>query len=400
MSFNRWTPLALATIGATLAMAVARAEDDPWEVRLRAVYLDPANKSDAIAGLAPANAIHINSKVLPDLDFEHFFTPNWSAELVLTYPQSQTVSVSGTDIGTFKHLPPVLTAKYNFLPQQDFQPYVGAGVNLTLISNVNLAVPGVGKLDLSSSSVGPALQAGFDYRVAEHWFLNADVKWFKLGSDVDLVGVGKISTVHIDPFLFGVGIGYRFGGHEALAPEVPVAAAPPAPPPPPPPPPPAVAPAPAPVAAAAPPKDSDNDGVPDYLDKCPGTPPGVKVDANGCEIDEVVLRGVTFNTDSAVLSAQSSEVLDGVVATLRQRPDATAEVRGYTDATGKPAHNLSLSQHRAQAVVDYLVAHGIPSAHLNAKGLGADDPVASNATAAGRAENRRVTIKFSQPVPR
>jgi hypothetical protein len=56
------------------------------------------------ASVAPRDAIHINDKWLPDLDFEYFFTPYWSTELVLTYPQSQTVTVSGTPIGSFKHL--------------------------------------------------------------------------------------------------------------------------------------------------------------------------------------------------------------------------------------------------------------------------------------------------------
>ena len=194
------------------AATVARADDGPWEVRLRGVFLDPANKSDAIPGLAPTDSIHINSKWLPDVDFEYFFTPNWSSELILTYPQTQTVTVSGTSIGSFKHLPPVLTVKYDLLPNETFQPYVGVGVNFTIISDVNLAVPEVGTLKLNSTSFGPAAQAGFDYKVAEHWYLNADVKWAKLGSDVDLVGVGRVSTVHIDPYLFGVGFGYRFGG--------------------------------------------------------------------------------------------------------------------------------------------------------------------------------------------
>jgi outer membrane protein len=202
--------LAAAALAAGFASATARADDESWEVRLRGVYLDPANKSDSIPGLAPTNAIHINSKTLPDLDFEYFFAPHVSTELVLTYPQSQTVTVNGTPIGTFKHLPPVLTLKYDFLPGQDFQPYVGAGVNVTLISDVHLAVPNVGTLKLDSSSVGPAAQAGFDYKLASRWYLNADVKWAKIASDVTLVGVGKVSTVHIDPFLFGLGIGYRF----------------------------------------------------------------------------------------------------------------------------------------------------------------------------------------------
>jgi outer membrane protein len=213
MKLRTW--VALAAMASTMALATfaARADEGPWEVRVRAVYLDPANKSDAIPALAPENAIHINGKWLPDVDFEYRFTPHWSTELVLTCPQNQTVTVAGTPIGSFRHLPPVLTAKYNVLPDADFQPYVGAGLNLTLISNVRLTVPGVGKLDLNSSSVGPAVQAGFDYKVADQWYFNADVKWARLRSDVDLVGVGKVTTVHIDPVLFGVGLGYRFGSN-------------------------------------------------------------------------------------------------------------------------------------------------------------------------------------------
>ncbi len=200
------------------ATAVRADDTGPWEVRLRAIYLDPANKSDAFGPLAiPGDAIHINGRWLPDLDLEYFFTPHWSSELVLTYPQSQTVTVEHsalggpTAIGTFKHLPPILTAKYNFIPHGTFQPYIGAGLNLTIISDVHLDVPTVGSLSLDKTSVGPAAQAGFDYKLADHWYLNADVKWAMIRSDVKFDGA-KISEARIDPFLFGMGVGYRFGG--------------------------------------------------------------------------------------------------------------------------------------------------------------------------------------------
>lgn len=212
-----WCCLALGAIGAGLAAGAVRADEGPWEVRLRAVYLDPANGSDAVPSLAvPTNAIHVNSKVLPDVDFEYFVAPNWSAELILTYPQTQTVTVEKsalggpTDIGTFKHLPPILTAKYDFLPGHDFQPYVGVGVNLTLIYDDNVIVPTVGKLYMKSWSVGPAAQVGFDYKIAPQWYVNADLKWALIGSSLDLAGVGQVSTAHINPLLFGVGVGYRF----------------------------------------------------------------------------------------------------------------------------------------------------------------------------------------------
>jgi OOP family OmpA-OmpF porin len=148
------------------------------------------------------------------------------------------------------------------------------------------------------------------------------------------------------------------------------------------------------------PVDSDHDGVPDYLDKCPGTPPGLKVDAEGCEIEEMILRGVNFKTNSAELEPTSAETLDGVVAVMAQRPNSKAEVHGYTDSRGSDAYNLKLSERRAAAVVAYLTAHGIPGDNLRSVGFGKESPVASNDTADGRAQNRRVTVQFARPVRR
>ena len=375
---NPWKYAAItAGIAAVLASTAVRADDGPWEVRLRAVYLSPANNSDPVPSLAvPSDASHINSKWLPDLDFEYFFAKHWSTELILTYPQSQTVTVEKsalggpTDIGTFKHLPPILTAKYNFNPDGTFRPYVGVGVNLTLISNVDLNVPVVNKkLDLDSSSVGPAAQAGFDIKLADHWFANADVKWAQIRSDVKLDGA-KISQARIDPFLFGVGIGYRFGGSPAVvaaAPavkEVPVAA--PAPPPPPP-----VQPTP------------------------PPPPPPV---AAPKVMQEEVLKGVNFETASAKLKKTSETTLDAVAASISKCGCKRVDIRGYTDSAGKKDYNQKLSERRATAVKDYLESHGIAAGILTAQGFGEENPIASNATAEGRAQNRRVTVQYTAPV--
>jgi outer membrane protein len=198
------------------ALSTARADDGRWEVRLRADYLSMADKSDAFAPLKiPENAIHVNSKWIPDLDFEYYFAPHWSSELVLTYPQVQEVTVEKsalggpTNIGSFRHLPPTVTVKYGFLPDSDIRPYVGAGVNLTLIYDDDLVVPTVGRLDLNHISVGPAVQAGLDWKVAPQWFVNADVKWAMLRSDVKFEGT-QISQARLDPLMLGIGIGYRF----------------------------------------------------------------------------------------------------------------------------------------------------------------------------------------------
>ncbi|MDH3495190.1 MAG: OmpA family protein [Gemmatimonadota bacterium] len=147
------------------------------------------------------------------------------------------------------------------------------------------------------------------------------------------------------------------------------------------------------------PTDSDKDGVFDGLDRCPNTEAGRQVDANGCPIlfeadkPTLVLQGVTFATGSAVLSDNSQTVLDIVAESLKGNPDVRVEVGGHTDATGSRALNTRLSQARAESVRTYLLSQGVPATQLTARGYGPDNPVATNATAAGRARNRRVELK-------
>jgi outer membrane protein len=196
-----------STVEAQQKPAVA---EGPWMIRVRAVSLTPANKSDAIPSLGvKADQITVSDKIIPDIDISYFVAKHFAAELVLTYPQQHDVKLNGNKIGTFKHLPPTLLAQYHFLPDGLIRPYVGAGVNLTLISDVNIAVNGVGKLDLESSSVGAAGQIGADIKLAPGKFLNIDVKKVMIGSDVTL-GSTKVSAVKVDPILASIGLGIRF----------------------------------------------------------------------------------------------------------------------------------------------------------------------------------------------
>lgn len=203
--------LVIAVLGSATATA-ALAEDGRFMVRVRAVNLDPANDSDAISALGvPADAIHVDERVIPEIDFTYFLTKNIAAELVLTYPQKHDVTLMGAKIGSFKHVPPTLTVQYHFQPEAKFRPYVGAGINYTRISSVNLNVPGVGALDLENDSIGGALQAGFDVMLDQHWSFNMDIKKVWIGSDVTLKATGaKVSSVGVDPVLIGIGVGYRF----------------------------------------------------------------------------------------------------------------------------------------------------------------------------------------------
>ncbi len=150
-------------------------------------------------------------------------------------------------------------------------------------------------------------------------------------------------------------------------------------------------------------RDSDGDGVEDRLDRCPGTPAGTPVDQVGCVIlfrDErtpgarptLILRGVNFQTGRSALTPDSYRVLDQVAGSLVANPEIRIEIAGYTDNTGSPAVNRRLSNARAFAVRAYLAQKGVTPARMLARGYGPASPMATNTTAAGRAQNRRVEL--------
>lgn len=157
--------------------------------------------------------------------------------------------------------------------------------------------------------------------------------------------------------------------------------------------------APTPAPAPAKPMDSDGDGVIDANDQCPGTPAGTEVDARGCPIEKkapIVLKGVTFGFDSSKLTTQAESRLNNVVDALQASPDVDFRIDGYTDSIGSKKYNLNLSQHRVDSVKDYLTDHGIGTARITAtEGHGEANPVATNKTAAGRAQNRRVELNVT-----
>ncbi|UYW00858.1 OmpA family protein [Flavobacterium agricola] len=146
--------------------------------------------------------------------------------------------------------------------------------------------------------------------------------------------------------------------------------------------------------------DRDGDGVPDKDDKCPDVPGTVA--NNGCpEVKEEHIKKlnqygktILFNTGKYTFQSQSLPILDSMVEIFKEYPNSHFRIEGYTDSTGGDALNLRLSKERAAAVVNYLVEHGIDADRLTSEGFGKADPVASNKTARGRAENRRVEVKL------
>lgn len=148
--------------------------------------------------------------------------------------------------------------------------------------------------------------------------------------------------------------------------------------------------------------DNDADGILDVNDRCPNEKEIFNQldDADGCPDtvvqitkEPLILRGVNFETGKAILTAESSWILDKVLRSLEIYPEIKIEIQGHTDNVGSARSNRRLSWRRAQSVRKYFIERGINPGRLKAVGYGEDRPIATNLTADGRAENRRVELK-------
>ena len=184
---------------------------------------------------------------------------------------------------------------------------------------------------------------------------------------------------HIRPRSFGIRWTQRFAGGDSSGAPASRQAPPPAP---------------APVQSASPANpDLDGDGVLNERDKCPNTRSGVVVDIDGCEVEAVIaLEGVHFDFDSATLRPEAMAILDKAADLLQTQERVVVEVAGHTDSVGDEAYNQGLSERRANAAKEYLESKGITATRLSALGYGEAQPVASNDTEEGRAQNRRVEL--------
>lgn len=255
------------------------------------------------------------------------------------------------------------------------------------------------RLDNSYANAG----LGLLFDLGKGWGIRAEGRYVALFPD----SKADIDEGHLDDAVAGLGVQYTF--------QKPTPPAPPAPPPP--------APPPAPkdsdgdgvldgtdqcpntpkgvqVDTRGCPLDTDGDGVPDYLDKCPNTTKGLKVDATGCVRDAqtIVLQNVNFEFNKDTLTVDAKGVLNDVAKGLVSQKDLKVEIAGHTDSKGSDAYNKKLSDRRAAAVKAYLVSQGVGASQLVSKGYGEAQPVATNDTDAGRAQNRRVEFRvLSQP---
>lgn len=357
--------LGAAVIGAlTLAQATSAQEyDDRWYFAGGGTiwYLD----DDRDTG----------NEVAPYIGVGRFFSPNLSLDVDLDYTKAHP---NGFRALNNKIWQVSLDGRYHFTADdRTFSPYLLAGISW--IRHDDQFVP-VGNPNSVAAIQGNAV--GFNFGVG----LQANYDRFSIRSEIRARfdnNDESASAPRSDFFQdWGLRLGfiYHFGdkAKTTLAVEEPAAPLPPPPPP----------------APTCDQLDDDGDGVNNCEDQCPNSQAGQAIGPDGCPVALTIdLRGVNFDFDQATLRPESTAILDEAVEVLTKYPQLKVEVAGHTDSIGADAYNQALSERRAKAAYDYLLAHGVPSAQLvGPNGYGESRPIDSNDTREGRARNRRTEL--------
>lgn len=291
------------------------------------------------------------------IGFGYDLTDRISAELSSFDLDTQTTGSNDVDMDSYK-----VDIFYTLGANSGrWSPFVVGGVGSSNLAGENDTVWDLG--------------GGINYKLSDNWTWRTALRSY--------INVNR--DMEDNDFGIDTALVYRFGGNPSRPAAAPAPAARPAA---------AAAPArTAPAPAAAP--DADRDGVPDSRDNCPDTPRNYAVDADGCPIPvEEVARlelEVYFDFDRAEVKPEYFPELQEVSDFMVQYPDVIIELEGHTDSRGTDAYNLDLSERRAQAVRQVLIdRYNIQASRITARGFGESQPIASNDTDAGRAQNRRV----------
>jgi outer membrane protein len=212
------TCLGLAALVVFGAVATARADDfKPLQkgsfvidYRLSTVSSSAKNEIFTSAGVDSGLHVKVGSSTVPTLGFRYFLTDNVAVEAILGTSHHK-INAANATASTYVHdtwvLPPVIALQYHFAPKAQFNPYVGAGVNLMDFYNGNDHNGFAVKL---TSGGGTALQAGADIALKGPWTLNIDYKKVTFTTKAHINNNALFSKVHLDPQVVSVGVGYRF----------------------------------------------------------------------------------------------------------------------------------------------------------------------------------------------
>lgn len=177
-------------------------------IRARGIAMVP-DESTSTSDIATGEG-ELSNDYVPEVDVSYFITDNIALELIAaTTKHDLDWNNPDVDLGSVWLLPPTLTVQYHFMPKERFSPYIGAGLNYTFFYNEN---SGAAQSISYDNGIGYALQAGFDYAISGPWSLNVDVKKVFLDTKITAdLGAGPVAVdADLDPWVFGVGVGYRF----------------------------------------------------------------------------------------------------------------------------------------------------------------------------------------------
>jgi outer membrane protein OmpA-like peptidoglycan-associated protein/outer membrane protein W len=393
----KWVNKAIVLLATVTLGSLPPAARADWIVRLSAAWADPQGSGQslpptiAVPSIIGANpmidAAHGGPEVAGDVTW--LFTRNFGVEFWINAPFRSDVRFKGDTgmetLGTTRWTSPMLNLQWHPMPDRVVRPYIGAGVHYTSFSGTP-----IGTIDHQTNwTAGAGMDVGPPHG---GWLLNIYAKYLALHPDGTFPARAAFpggplqfpppggsepttsftNSFTINPWIFGVGIGWRFGHAAPVVVAAPVAAA-------------AVAePAPAPAPEPPPPPAKPESA-------CPDTPPGVRVGPMGCPCEMTVQ--LQFKFDSADLTEEDRQKLDKAADTLKRLHWVSGTIEGHTDSIGTAEYNQKLSERRAETVRQYPISQGVGDQRMKASGFGKSKPVADNATAAGRAENRRVVMR-------
>ncbi|WP_019624308.1 OmpW/AlkL family protein [Thioalkalivibrio thiocyanoxidans] len=200
-------PAALIPAHATAASADVSAGD--WLLRGGLTYISPKSDNGDLDVGGTDVGVDVGSSTRPTGTVTYMFTDNLGMELLVGIPFKHDISLEGDRVGYTRLLPPTLSLQYHFNTGTAFRPYLGAGVNYTHFFDESTRGALDGTKMRLSDSWGAAVQAGIDMAIDDNWFVNAEVRWIDIESTVRVEGE-RLGTVEIDPWSFGMNVGYRF----------------------------------------------------------------------------------------------------------------------------------------------------------------------------------------------
>ncbi|RZA01194.1 MAG: hypothetical protein EOO68_10605 [Moraxellaceae bacterium] len=191
--------LPLFTLGCLLSGSVLAYDSGDIIVRAGVATVDPAGDG-ALDGV-----LDVKSNSQLGLTLTYMLSEDWGVGVLAATPFKHDITVAGKTVGSTKHLPPTVTAQYHFSTGETVHPYVGLGVNYTEFFSEESVL---GDLSLDSS-FGLAAELGVDFSFNKNWGANLALWYIDIDTDASLDGA-KLATVQIDPWVYNVGISYRF----------------------------------------------------------------------------------------------------------------------------------------------------------------------------------------------